>query len=161
LGIAAGDILFILIAIYGLALLADILGPNFVLMRYLGGIYLIVLGVALLKTGSQQRHIEQRRETPGSSSFLAGLLITLGDQKAILFYLGFLPAFIDVASLSLWDTGVIALLALGAVAGPKLVYAAMADQAARRIGNGKTAKLLNTVAGGVMIGVGFFLLLKA
>ena len=51
--------------------------------------------------------------------FLTGLLVTLGDQKAILFYLGFFPAFVNLAALSLADTSLILAVATVAVGGPK------------------------------------------
>lgn len=47
LGIVLGDVLFILVAIYGLALLAAALGEHFAWIHYLGGIYLIWLGLGL------------------------------------------------------------------------------------------------------------------
>lgn len=44
-GIVAGDIVFILIAMSGLALLAEAMGPAFDAIKYLGGAYLIFLGI--------------------------------------------------------------------------------------------------------------------
>jgi len=41
-----GDIIFIIIAIWGLSFLAETMGSLFVLIKYLGGAYLIVLGMA-------------------------------------------------------------------------------------------------------------------
>ena len=41
---------------------------------------------------------------------MAGLLVTLADQKAILFYLGFLPAFMDLDAITPADT-----IAVGAI----------------------------------------------
>ena len=52
LGIIVGDILFVLIALFGLSLLADIMGSHFDLIRYLAGLYLIWLGITLLRAGS-------------------------------------------------------------------------------------------------------------
>jgi len=53
-------------------------------------------------------------------------MITLGDQKAILFYLGFFPAFLDLVAMSALDTAVILLVTTVAVGGVKLAYAGMA-----------------------------------
>ena len=88
------------------------------------------------------------------SSFLAGLFITLGDQKAILFYLGFFPAFFDLSSVSLADTSIIIVIATLAVGGAKLVYACMANRASLLLSGSSATKTINIVAGAVMVGVG-------
>lgn len=160
LGIVAGDIVFIVIAIYGLSLLADLLGQQFNLVRYLGGAYLIWLGLVLWRSKS---HIEAAQANTGSSllsSFLAGLFITLADQKAILFYLGFFPAFIDLSEVTFLDTGIIVVIAVLAVGGPKLVYAVLADRAGVLLINTGTYKAINGVAGLVLLGVGLFLIVR-
>lgn len=96
-----------------------------------------------------------------SSSFLTGLLITLGDQKAILFYLGFFPAFIELSTLTLADTGVILGIASLAVGGPKLLYAFMAERVGLILRSPKATRAINIAAGGVMASVGVFLVAKA
>lgn len=160
LGIAIGDIIFILIAIFGLSVLAERMGSLFVLIKYLGGAYLIWLGVALWRAKSQAVETEGIIESSLLASFLAGLLITLVDQKAILFYLGFLPAFLDLSAMSYLDTGIIIVMAVVAVS-TKLVYAFMADRASQIFKSTSAIKKINIAAGSVMIVVGVFLLVKA
>src|SRR5690606_38620612 len=83
LGIVAGDILFIVLAIFGLMLLAERLGDAFDWVRYLCGAYLIVLG--LLTWRARPKHGPDAESPAGGhfSSFFTGLAITLADQKAI------------------------------------------------------------------------------
>lgn len=100
LGIVVGDMVYILVAIFGLALLADVMGQLFVLIRCLGGIYLIWLGARMLVARNQPADIQSSARFSLPSSFFAGLMITLADHKAILFYLGFLPAFVDLARIT-------------------------------------------------------------
>ncbi|QYO65021.1 LysE family translocator [Leptolyngbya sp. 7M] len=159
LGIVMGDIIFILIAIWGLAFLAETMGSLFVLVQFLGGAYLIWLGVRLWRSTSKPMQTEVKT-TSLLSSFLTGLLITLGDQKATLFYLGFFPAFLDISNISYWDTGIIMAITIVAVGGVKLVYALLADRARLLIRSNMTNRM-NTVAGCVMIAVGVFLISKA
>ena len=103
LGIVVGDIVFILVAIYGLSVLADLMGNHFVLIKYLGGAYLIWLGIVIWRSKSKAEGVEENSESSLLSSFMTGLLITLGDQKAILFYLGFFPAFVDLSKMSFFE----------------------------------------------------------
>ena len=161
LGIVVGDIVFILIAIYGLSVLADLMGSHFVLIKYLGGAYLIWLGIVLLRSISKAEGVEKNGESSLLSSFMTGLLITLGDQKAILFYLGFFPAFVDLSTISFFDAGIIVVIATVAVGGPKLVYAFMADRASLFLKNSRVTKFINVAAGSVMIAVGVFVMVKA
>lgn len=160
LGIVVGDIVFILIAIYGLSVLADLMGSYFVLIKYLGGAYLIWLGIVLWRSKSKAGAVEKNGEYSLLSSFMTGLLITLGDQKAILFYLSFFPAFVDLSTMSFFDTGIIVVIAIVAVGGPKLVYACMADRATLIFKSSKVTKFINIAAGSVMISVGVFMMAK-
>jgi len=157
IGIVVGDIMFIILAIYGLSLLAELIGSRFSLVKYLGGAYLIWLGMALWSSRPNTNSAENNISPSLLSSFLAGLLITLGDQKAILFYLGFFPAFVDLSTVSLVDTSIIIIIAALAVGGAKLVYALMAVRASLLLASSSATRIINIVAGTVMIGVGVFL----
>jgi threonine/homoserine/homoserine lactone efflux protein len=160
IGIVIGDIIFILLAIYGLSVLAELMGSRFSLVQYMGSAYLIWLGIQLWRSEPCSREIENNTEPSLLSSFLAGLFITLGDQKAILFYLGFFPAFVDLSSVTPADTSIIILIATLAVGGAKLVYACMADRASRLLSSTRTTKIINIAAGTVMVGVGVALAVK-
>ena len=161
LGIVIADIIFILIAVYGLALVAELMGEQFRWIKYLGGIYLIWLGLALWRAESKTRDSDAVKQSSLGSSFLTGFLITLGDQKAILFYLGFFPAFIDLNQVTTADTLIIILIAIISVGGAKLVYAYLADRASLLFKNTRAIRWINCLAGSVMIAVGVVLLLKA
>jgi len=161
LGIVLGDIVFILTAIYGLSVLAELMGNNFILIKYTGGAYLVWLGMALWRSKSRPDTVEENNTSSMVSSFMAGLLVTLGDTKAIFFYLGLFPAFLDLSTISLSDTGIIIVIAVVAVGGPKLVYAYAADRAGKIFQNTRAAKAINIVAGSVMLAAGVSLIATA
>ena len=154
IGIIAGDILFIVIAIYGLSIAAQWMGTQFAWVRYLGGTYLVWLGIILWRAKSPAEG-KATEEATMLSSFILGLLITLGDQKAILFYLGFFPAFLDMSAVSIIDTGIIISIAMVSIAGAKLVYALMAEKLSRHMSTG-FGRTINKVAGVTMMLVGVF-----
>lgn len=160
-GIVLGDILFIVIAIFGLSLLAGVMNEYFVLIKYLGGAYLVWLGLVLWRSHAKPEVRNNHKQPSGLSSFMTGLLITLGDQKAILFYLGFFPAFVDLSAMSVADAGIIMLVAVIAVGAPKLGYAFIASRAGIISNNPRVAKAINIIAGSVMAGVGIALIAKA
>ena len=160
LGIVIADIIFILLAVYGLALVAELMGEQFTLIKYIGGVYLVWLGISLWRADARARKTEAIRQSSLGSSFLSGFLITLGDQKAILFYLGFFPAFIDLSLMTPTDTLIVIIIAIIGVGGAKLVYAWLADRASLLFKNTQAVRAINMLAGGVMIAVGMFLLAK-
>ena len=160
LGIVAADILFILVAVYGLALVAELMGAQFKLVQYLGGAYLIWLGISLWRADAKAHQSDEIKQSSRSSSFLTGFLITLGDQKAILFYLGFFPAFIDLSQMTPADMLIIIMIAIIGVGGAKLIYAYLADRASLIFKNTRAIRGINILAACVMIAVGLTLLLK-
>ena len=161
LGIVVADVLFILVAVYGLVFVAGMMGEQFTLIRYIGGAYLVWLGISLWRADTKARNADTPDESSWGSSFLTGFLITLGDQKAILFYLGFLPAFVDLRRITPVDTLLIILIATVGVGGAKLVYAYLADRASLIFRNRRAIRGLNLLAAAVMIAVGIALFLKA
>ena len=160
LGIVVADIIFILIAVYGLALLAGLMGEQFTWIKIVGGFYLIWLGISLWRADAKTRKTEEIKQSSWGSSFLTGFLITLGDQKAILFYLGFFPAFIDLSRMTPADTLTIIVIAIVGVGGAKLIYAYLADRASLAFKDKRAVRAINILAACVMIAVGLTLLLR-
>ena len=157
-GIVFGDFLFILFAILGLLTIAET--NAFFLVKYLGSAYLIYLGIATWRAKPRRQEIESIKELSWLSNFMGGLLITLSDPKAILFYAGFLPAYLDLTSISVTETALILLSAATAVGGAKLLYAYLADKARFLFRNAQVQTVINTVAASVLIGTGIFLVIK-
>jgi len=160
-GIIVADFLFILLAVYSLAAVADALGGLFVLVQYVCGAYLIWLGLNALRTRPRPVAASETGGYSGVSSFLSGLLITLGDPKAILFYMGLLPAFVNVSDVSLTDTITVMIIATVAIGGVKTAYAYLADRARSVFSNAAAQRWLNIAAGIVLVGTGVNLFWRA
>jgi Putative threonine efflux protein len=160
IGIIVGDIIYILLAIFGLALLTKTMGESAYFIKYAGGAYMIWMGIRLWKASSKAISSERQVNTCSLvSSFMAGFFLTLADQKVVVFYLGFLPAFINLAGISYLDTAIVMAVAVVAVGSVKLAYALLADKAGTMFGS-KASTLINRSASGVMVGVGLYLFSK-
>jgi threonine/homoserine/homoserine lactone efflux protein len=161
MGIVAGDLVFLLFAIYGLAVIAEAFNALFTLIKYLGAGYLIWLGVRLWRTRASMTDVPEANNHSGKYSFLGGLFITLGNPKVILFYLGFLPAFVNLGALSTIDVAIVAII-VSFVLGSVMLFYAFTASRAREIFKSETAQgRMNKTAGCAMIATGTVLLTKA
>jgi threonine/homoserine/homoserine lactone efflux protein len=160
IGIVCGDLIFLLFAIYGLAMIAETFHWLFTTLKYIGGIYLIWLGVKLWRSSPSSLEITESKPRSRRYSFLGGLSITLGNPKVILFYLGFLPTFLDLPALSSFDIFVVAAVVSLVLGSVMLVYAFMASRARQLFKSERARNRINKTAGSVMIGTGGVLLTK-
>ena len=150
-GIIAADLAFIVVAVLSLSAAADMLGPMFAGVRYLGGAYLLWMGLALLRRAPKTDTAPLPTAASPVGSLAAGFTITLGDPKAILFYLGLFPAFVDLPSITVHDTVIIMLAATGVVGGVKLTYAWLADRARTFLDDPVAARRMDRIAGVLLL----------
>lgn len=160
LGVVAGDLILVALALGGLALIGQWLDWPLDGLLYLGGAYLIVLGLLMWRGRKGGASTSKSTGAGHLGGFASGLFITLGDQKALLFYLGFLPAFIDPGGISTQDMGLVIAIVLIAVGGVKLGYAWLACRLGRQIGE-RGGTQLKTLAALLLLGAGMWLLARA
>ena len=162
-GIVLGDLFFVTLVILGLSVLAEVLGNVFLTIRYLGAIYLIWFGFSLLASKHTSGLMTNGPVRKGNftTGFLAGLALTLGDIKAIFFYLSLFPMFIDLAALQPTDVFVITAVTVLAVGGVKVVYAFSAAKIAALSKGLPFEPAIRITAGGAMIGAGSYIIAKS
>ena len=161
LGIVLGDIIFLLLAIFGLSAIATVLGDFFVIVKYLGGAYLLYLGYKILTSKESETNVEEIEELSWEKNFFAGFLITLSNPKVILFYLGFLPTFVNLQTLTLIDIVVVCIIVTFVLGGVMLAYAYSANKAKNLFKSKSSKRKMNIVAGSVMVSAGGVLIAKA
>ena len=159
-GIVTGDLIFLLFAIFGLSAIAENLHGVFLIIKYVGAAYLIFLGIKLWREKPREIQIRGIKDHSWKSNFLAGLFITLGNPKVILFYLGFLPTFVDLSSLSGADVFAIASVVSLVLGATMLAYGFAASNTRRLLRNTRSQRLMNRSAGSAMIFTGAVLATK-
>lgn len=160
-GIVCGDLVFVTLAVLGLTALEQALGSFFLILRYLAGGYLIWFGVSLIRSkASFQLENASLSASKLSTSFFAGLALTLGDVKAIFFYASLFPAFVDLATIDMLDVSLIALITVIAVGGVKLGYACLARVLVSSVTHSGAERVTRTAAGALMVGAGSYLIAK-
>ncbi|MCU7938840.1 MAG: LysE family translocator [gamma proteobacterium symbiont of Bathyaustriella thionipta] len=163
LGIVLGDIIFILLFILGLSVLAESMGWLFLTIKYMGAAYLIWFGYTLLVSKRKTTVTVSKMKEKGDliSSFLAGFLLTLGDIKAIFFYLSVFPVFVNLEALKLTDVLIIVLVTIFTVGGVKVFYAVSARKIALMSKGLKLENATKKAAGTFLLGAGNYLFAKA
>mgnify|MGYP003677346588 CR=1 FL=1 len=162
-GIVLGDLVFITLAIVGLSAAAEALGSVFMVLKILGGLYLLWLGFSLLTMKKTAEIVVSKSSRRGSliASFVAGFLLTLGDIKAILFYASLLPVFIDISDIETPEMLAVVLITVFSVGGVKFVYAIFSDRVAAYAEKTNLECAARKTAGGLMICAGGYLVAKA
>jgi len=160
-GIVIADFLFIILAVAGLAAIAEALGPFFLLVKLAAGAYLIILGIGLLRASPRAASHLQLARSSWLSSLSSGFLLTLGDPKAILGYMSLLPAFVDLSRVSIAETATIMLLAASAVGVAKACYVLLAERAVSMVESPRATSRVNVLAGSVLACIGLFLIAQS
>ncbi|MCP5197634.1 MAG: LysE family translocator [Gammaproteobacteria bacterium] len=161
-GIVLGDLFFVVLAMLGLSAIAETMSSLFVLIKYLGAIYMIFLGFNLLmkKDAIEMAANKTCEKSSLIASLLAGFILTLGDIKAIFFYISLLPIFINLSALQTRDMLMIVAMTIIGVGGVKILYALSASKIAIVAKNRKFDNAARKTAGGLMIGAGGYLIVK-
>lgn len=161
LGIVAGDLVFIAMALLGMTILAEWLGALFSIVKYCGGAYLIWLGFCLVKSKSSQTVLRSTNQASSfAADFVAGLVLTLGDIKAILFYASLFPTLVDMEEIGLWGVSLVTGITVATVGGVKLVYAVFASKIVENLRVRVASEVPHKLGGALMMGCGSVLIVK-
>lgn len=160
LGMVLGDLVFLLMAIFGLNAIAQMMGDIFVLVKYIGGIYLIYLGTKIFFSKPLKTKIDSSKSKSLAKDFVSGFLICISNPKVILFYLGFLPTFVNLTSLSKSDVFIVSSLVVIILTIVLGGYSYFASRTRDLIKKPKTQTLMSRLAGSIMFGAGVTLILK-
>lgn len=152
IGVMFGDTVYIIGALFGLAALSREYDQLFILLRLFGGGYLIYLGVGLWFAQARALETQALKNTAVQSrghlkTWLSGFLITVSNPKAIIFYLGLLPAFVDLGNLSNSDMILLLILLTADLVCILSIYAYASHRARRFFHSPIAMQRLNRGAG--------------
>lgn len=95
LGIALASLVHALFAAVGLSALLVQSALAFSIIKYLGAAYLIYLGIRTLLTKAKPHSLQEVEKVPVLKLFRQGFIVNLFNPKTTLFFLAFLPQFVD------------------------------------------------------------------
>jgi threonine/homoserine/homoserine lactone efflux protein len=98
-GITLGSICHTIAAALGLSAFLAASAFAFTAVKLIGGAYLIYLGVRMILSRARELHVPSHfRSCETTAAFRQGVITNLLNPKVALFFLAFLPQFIDPAS---------------------------------------------------------------
>ena len=157
-GMAISDIIYLILATFGLAAIAENYSGLFTAIRFAGAAYLFYIGwkmwTAKVDTEYKQGKVKAITWIGG---FIQGFLISASNPKVILFYIAFLPTFIDLSSLDAKDIALASVLTLSALMAGLMLVSVGASSVRQYLKSKRAAQRLNRTAGSIMIGAGLFL----
>jgi threonine/homoserine/homoserine lactone efflux protein len=157
LGVQAGGLVHVAAAAFGVSALIASSAAAFTVVKYAGAAYLIVIGLRkLFVRAEEDEEPETRAPASHKHLFWHGVVVNVLNPKTALFFLAFLPQFIDP------DAGPVApqmlvlgtlLVGLGVLSDGS--YALLAARAGRGLRSAAARRrLLDKVSGGVFVGLG-------
>jgi threonine/homoserine/homoserine lactone efflux protein len=152
IGTAVGDLIWVTLSAFGLALVAQAMGSLFMIVKLAGAAYLLYLGYRYWT--APVAGLETVAPASAHQSFLSQMSLTLGNPKAIAFFVALLPTVVDLKVLNVF--GYLQLCAATMVLIPAITlsYAALASRVRGFLASKKARGRLNKGAAVVMVGAG-------
>lgn len=160
-GILAGDLIYLVFAVFGLAAIAAWFGPVFLVVRWAGAAYLLYIAWKFWTARPGAEQIGPKAEESWARTFLAGLALTMGNPKTIVFYLALLPTVVplDKPMTALGFTELLAIVVVVLMV-IGLGYAALAAAARDFFRSQKALRRLNRTAGLMMASAAAFVVAR-
>ncbi|PWE56564.1 lysine transporter LysE [Metarhizobium album] len=156
-GVALGDFTAMTASMLGLGALLAASAALFTVLKWVGAAYLIYLGIKLWRAPvtdpGETKDMEPARERP-LRIFLHTYVVTALNPKSIVFFVAFLPQFLDLTrpiatQMVIFETTFLVLATLNAAA-----YGLMASMARQTIRKPAVQRAVNRTGGSLMIGAG-------
>lgn len=147
-----GEAIWLSLAVFGLAYVAQTFHAIFVAVKWAGIAYLVYLAWKMWKAPLAVEEGELPRDDSPMKLFLAGMAVTLGNPKIMMFYLALLPTIVDLTSVSVigWAelTATMALVLIAI----DCTWVLAAAQARRLIRSPRAMRIANRISAGTMAG---------
>lgn len=148
-----GEALWLTCAVAGLAVIARSFGLVFIVLKFAGVAYLLFLAWKMWRAPADV----QGNDLPSGQSpwrmFVAGMLVTLGNPKIMVFYLALLPTIIDlsrIGTIAWFELTLTMLIVLMAV---DFGWALLATSARKLLTTRRAVKITNRASATLMAGV--------
>lgn len=154
IGTVVGILIFLILAAFGLSIVAAKMAILMTALRYGGAAYLIWMGIRLWSAAPVVPELQPVSERRGLLAiFATGVALNLGNPKMPLFYLALLPNVVG-ASLDAGNVGVLMVVIVAVEVAVIGGHVMLAGRARKLLRTPKIVRRVNRAAGGVMVGAG-------
>lgn len=155
-GVALGDVTAMTASMVGLGALLSASAALFTLLRWIGGAYLVYLGIKLWRAPISTTNDAQAPSVTPWRMFLHAYAVTALNPKGIIFFVAFVPQFL-VASQPFWPQVVVleATFVSLAILNSAL-YSLLASAARQRLRQPRVQRAVNRTGGSILVGAGVF-----
>lgn len=160
-GIVLGDIVYLTVAVAGLAAIAKAFAGIFLLVKVLGGAYLLYLAYKLWASRAGVSASGAEKQSTDLGAFLTGFSVTLGNPKTIVFYLALLPTVLDLRNVGLTQWAMLVPVTAVVLVAVLTPYAVLAARARGMMTQPAALQRLNRLAGGIIGATGIAILGQA
>lgn len=153
LGLVIGDLVWLTAVVLGLALLAQTFGLAFMVVKWAGVAYLVWLAWKFWSEGIDPEKVEARSgRRDVLSNIIAGLTLTLGNPKTMVFYVAITPTIVDLKMLTLSDYGALVAITIFVLLLVLVPYLLLAAKARGFLQSPQGLKILSRGAATFMFG---------
>ncbi|WP_026783895.1 LysE family translocator [Pleomorphomonas koreensis] len=157
-GVALGDFTAMTASMLGLGALLATSAALFAVLKWVGAAYLIYLGIRLWRAPVTRHEAAEGTGSPAGERplriFLHAYVVTALNPKSIIFFVAFLPQFLNHAEPLMVQMAVFEATFLGLAATNATVYGLLAAMARKTIRKPRVQRLVNRTGGSLMIGAG-------
>ena len=158
LGICLGLFAHATISAAGLSVILLGSAQLFAWMKILGAAYLIWLGIQSLRSAYHARGLTilepRSRAVPALTSLREGLLSNVLNPKPIIFYMAFLPQFIDPAHSAMAQSLAMAAMHFTIAMLWQSLLVLMVDRARRLLARPRVSRVMDAITGALLLGFG-------
>lgn len=147
-----GEAIWLSLAVFGLAYVAQTFHLAFVVLKWAGVAYLAFLAWKMWTAPAVVGEGDLPKADSPLKLFLAGMAVTLGNPKIMMFYLALLPTIIDLASVTLVGWAELTLTMAAVLVAIDLSWALAAAQARRLLKSPRAVRIANRISAGTMAG---------
>jgi threonine/homoserine/homoserine lactone efflux protein len=156
LGVASGGLVHVAAATVGLSALIASSATAFTVVKLVGAVYLIVVGIRRILSGDSDESESRALRLPLRRVYRQGVIVNVLNPKTALFFLAFLPQFVDPDRGAVWlQVALLGVVFVSVAVLSDLTYALVSDAIAGRIRRtGTGARVRRWLTGGVFVALG-------
>ncbi|WP_419913765.1 LysE family translocator [Hoeflea sp.] len=145
-----GEAVWLSLAVWGLASIAAAFQPVFAIIKWAGVLYLLYLAWKMWTAPAAVADQDLPERGSAAKMFAAGLAVTLGNPKIMVFYLALLPTIIDLGRITLFGWGELVAIMLLVLIVIDLAWVLLAARARLLLKSHRAMRIANRLSAGMI-----------